>query len=148
MSDMSGIAGKPVSAEAEGSRDRSELVDRLGILASAACAVHCLAMPLLLALLPAMGSIWIIGHSVEWILAVVAVLMALGSLCWGFSIHRKKRLFLSFLAAAVFILSGQLVAHGWLETALVVAGGLGLVGSHLLNRNLCKSCHTCEHSKS
>jgi hypothetical protein len=121
----------------------SSWVDRAGICVSAACAVHCLAMPILLAVIPAMSSILVIGHGIEVGLAGAAVILAVACLCWGFRIHRKKRLILSFSAAAIFILSGQLWAEGWLETALVVCGGLGLVGSHLLNRALCRSCSTC-----
>jgi hypothetical protein len=121
-------------------------VDRVGICVSAACAVHCLAMPVLLALGPAMSSIFLVGHGLERVLAIGAVLTAVACLCWGYRIHGKKRLIVSFLAAAVFILAGQLVAEGWLETVLVVTGGLGLIGSHLLNRALCKSCdHCCSH---
>lgn len=118
-------------------------VDRAGICVSAACAVHCIAMPAVLALVPTVGSIVVIGNGVERLLAVGAVALAVATLCWGFRIHRKKRLILSFSAAALFILWGQLFAAGWLETGLVVLGGMGLIGSHLLNRSLCRSCRTC-----
>lgn len=140
---MPANSGEQITERAVGLETRTELVDRVGVWTSTACAIHCLLMPVLILLLPAMSSIFIIGHGVEWIFALVALVAALGTLCWGFSIHRKKRLIVSFSAAALFIISGQFVAHGWVETLLVVLGGLGLVGSHLLNRSLCKSCRTC-----
>lgn len=122
------------------------LVDRLGVYVSAACAVHCLALPLLLAAIPTVGLLVFIGEGVEMMLALAAVLLAVACLCWGFRLHRKKRLFLTFSAAAAFILSGQIFADGWLETALVVAGAVGLIASHMLNRKLCRSCQSCcEH---
>ncbi|MFK7788014.1 MAG: MerC family mercury resistance protein, partial [Phycisphaeraceae bacterium] len=47
-------------------------LDRLGIGASLLCAIHCLAAPFLLLLLPAAGSIW--SHpAVHWILALLVV---------------------------------------------------------------------------
>lgn len=118
-------------------------VDRMGVWVSVACAVHCIALPLLLAAIPAVSVILWIGEGLERVLAFAAVFLAVGCLCWGFRIHRKKRLFLTFAAAATFIISGQLYAHGWVEVTLVVIGALGLVGSHLLNQKLCRSCHTC-----
>lgn len=118
-------------------------VDRCGVYVSAACAVHCVALPLLLAAVPAVGVIVWIGEGMETLLALGAVLLAVACLCWGFRIHRKKRLFLTFAAAAAFIVSGQLFAEGWWEVTLVVTGAFGLIGSHLLNRKLCRSCHTC-----
>lgn len=118
-------------------------VDQLGVYVSAACAVHCLSLPVLLAAIPTVGSIMYIGEGIEVILAIGAVLLAVACLCWGFRIHRKKRLFLTFTAALVFIVWGQLFAEGWWEVALVVTGAAGLVGSHLLNRKLCLGCHDC-----
>ena len=119
-------------------------VDRFGIYVSAACAVHCLALPFLVAAIPTVGSILDIGEGLEVVLAIAAVILAVACLCWGFRIHRKKRLFLTFALAAAFIIWGQLFAEGWWEVALVVTGALGLIGSHLLNRRLCRTCqHGC-----
>lgn len=118
-------------------------VDQLGVYVSAACAVHCLSLPLFVAAIPAFGSILYVGEGLEVVLAIAAVLLAVGCLCWGFRIHRKKRLFLTFAAAAALIIWGQLFAEGWWEVGLVVTGATGLVGSHLLNRKLCHSCHDC-----
>lgn len=140
-------AAEEFSEEVGQERGGVAWVDRLGVCVSAACAVHCLALPVMLAITPAISSIVIIGHRVEAVLAVAAVALALACLCGGFRIHRKKRLILSFAAAAAFIVSGQIFATGWLETALVVLGGLGLIGSHFLNRSLCKSCtECCQHT--
>lgn len=118
-------------------------VDRFGVYVSAACAVHCLLLPLLIAAVPAVGVVLLIGEGIETLLALAAVGLAVACLCWGFRIHRKKRLFLTFAAAAAFILAGQIFATGWWETGLVITGAVGLIGSHLLNRKLCRSCHTC-----
>lgn len=118
-------------------------VDRMGVYASAMCAVHCLALPLAIAAVPSLSVIVWIGEGVERLLGVAAVGLAIACLCWGFRVHRKKRLFLTFAAAGAFILSGQFFAQGWVEVALVVTGAFGLIGSHLLNRHLCKTCNTC-----
>jgi len=129
----------------EGSQETSPvaLVDRIGIGVSAACALHCLAMPVLLALTPTLSSVFVVGAGMERLLGISAVVLALACLCWGYRIHRKKRLIASFVCAAVFMVWGQMFAEGALEVALVVLGGLGLIGSHFLNRVLCKSCRDC-----
>lgn len=118
-------------------------VDKMGVYVSAACAVHCVVLPLLLAAIPTVGSMLLIGEGIELVLAIAAVFLAVACLCWGFRIHRKKRLFLTFAAAAAFILWGQLFAQGWWEVVSVVIGAFGLIGSHLLNRKLCRSCRNC-----
>ena len=60
-------------------------LDSLGVLLSGICIVHCLALPLLLALLPFLGGSLLGGHSFHeyLLLAVLPVsLVALGLGCW------------------------------------------------------------------
>jgi len=99
--------GSGLSAEVgtAGPVDKSARLDRIGVVASAACAVHCLVAPLLMLALPVTGAIW--SHwSVHWILAVLVLPLA----CWviyrGYRRHGRRL---------------ALVAAG-LGSALIVAG--------------------------
>ncbi len=67
---------------------RRSWLDRIGISASLLCAVHCLAAPFLLLLLPAAGSVW--AHPlVHWVLAVLVLPLALWVIYGGYRRHRK-----------------------------------------------------------
>ena len=99
--------GSGLSAEVgtAGPVDKSARLDRIGVVASAACAVHCLVAPLLMLALPVTGAIW--SHwSVHWVLAVLVLPLA----CWviyrGYRRHGRRL---------------ALVAAG-LGSALIVAG--------------------------
>ena len=60
-----------------------ELADTTGACLSVACAVHCLAMPLLVAVLPLIGLGFLANESAELVLILVAIGLAVGSLAWG-----------------------------------------------------------------
>lgn len=80
-------------------------LDRIGISASVLCAIHCLAAPFLLLLLPAAGSVW--SHpAVHWVLAVLVVPLALWVLFKGYAKHRKKLTLVSASLGALLILAG------------------------------------------
>lgn len=80
-------------------------LDRVGIGASLLCAVHCLAAPFLLLLLPAAGSIW--SHpAVHWVLAVLVVPLALWVLYNGYRKHGSKLTLVAASLGALLILAG------------------------------------------
>ncbi|GGY99895.1 MerC domain-containing protein [Pseudoduganella plicata] len=116
------------------------LADTLGIATSALCLVHCLAMPLLLALLPAVG--WASDDRTHALLVGVALLAALLSMGPGYAAHRRKEVLLAggtglaCLAIAAFVI-GPRYGHGW-ETAASVAGAALLGWAHLRNRICCR----------
>ncbi|MEM8737129.1 MAG: MerC domain-containing protein [Planctomycetota bacterium] len=85
--------------------------DRLGIVVSLGCAVHCLAAPFLLLLLPTLGSVW--SHpAAHWVLAALVLPLA-GVVIWrGYRLHRKR----SALVAAG--LGGALLIVGLILPAL------------------------------
>jgi hypothetical protein len=116
------------------------LADVLGMATSALCLVHCLAMPVLLAMLPAVG--WAGDESTHALLVGVALLAALVSMVPGYVAHRRKGVLLAggtglaCLAIAVFVV-GPRYGHGW-ETAVSVAGAALLGWAHLRNRVCCR----------
>ena len=81
------------------------LLDRLGIGASLLCAIHCIAAPFLLLLLPAAGAVW--SHpAVHWILAVLVVPLALWVLINGYRKHGNKLTLYAAVAGTLLILAG------------------------------------------
>ena len=91
-------------ASSQPATDRPWL-DRIGLSASLLCAIHCLAAPFLLLLLPAAGSIW--AHpAVHWILAIFVVPLALWVLYNGYRKHRSRLTLVAATAGTLLILAG------------------------------------------
>lgn len=116
--------------------------DAAGIFASILCLIHCLALPLVLAMLPALG--WAEDEWLHELLVGVAMVATLLALVPGFATHRRVSVLLmgigglACLAAAVFLVGPHFGEVA--ETALTVAGAVLLCAAHLRNRACCRLC--------
>lgn len=119
-----------------------EMVDNVGAVLSCACAIHCVAMPLLLTVLPLLGLGFLASERAELII-FGAVALAMGSLVWGARHHRRWRAFLILVVAIAFIAIANVATEGIVEVVLHGTGGILLAAAHLLNRHLCKTCPAC-----
>ena len=133
-------------------------IDVTGSALSTLCAIHCLAMPLIAALLPFWG-LAIIG-SRGWERATSAAMVILAAVCLWQGCRRHGRWWLLALlgAGAVVVLGTQLIwaegdcAHAcctvrqnWWEAGFMCLGGLSIAAAHGLNlhyRRKC-SCRLC-----
>ena len=64
-------------------------MDRVGTSLSVACAIQCMAVPLLLSVLPLSRLRPLMLDAVETLFVIASVGLAVASHCWGFRIHRK-----------------------------------------------------------
>ena len=119
-------------------------LDCLGAAVSLACAIHCMATPLIIIVLSVVGISAEVHDSRHALLVTGSVALAAGSLCWGFRVHRDWRLLMVLGGAVASIIRAQCLAEGIEETALMVAGAGLLVIAHLLNRRWCATCAHCE----
>ncbi|MDE0301467.1 MAG: MerC domain-containing protein [Candidatus Poribacteria bacterium] len=119
-------------------------IDNIGACLSFACAAHCMAAPLLITVLPLMGLGFILAESTELVMVASAGAIAVGSLTWGFRSHRKRRVFLILGGALMLIVIARLGVSENAEVVFTVLGGLLLMGAHLVNRHLCRTCQPCE----
>ncbi|MBP84899.1 MAG: hypothetical protein CMO61_13725 [Verrucomicrobiales bacterium] len=63
--------------------------DRIGVVASTLCAIHCAVTPPLLLLLPAFGEVW--AHpATHWGMALLVVPIAIAMIISGYRQHRRK----------------------------------------------------------
>jgi hypothetical protein len=118
----------------------AHFADRLGATASFLCAVHCAALPFVLALLPALGLGFLADHGFERGFIVCASLLALGTLIYGYRRHRTGRAFVFLLPGLALLWAGGFVfdAHagfGW-HSLLVALGGSSIALAHLTNLRL------------
>lgn len=114
-------------------------VDNAGVFLSTACAIHCMAVPLLVTFLPLVGLGFLASEPAEFAI-VGAVLLAAGSVAAGVRFHRQWRAFLTLVLAVGVITAGYIAAEGSFEVILHVTGGVLLATTHLLNRHLCRTC--------
>ena len=119
-------------------------VDNVGACLSFACAVHCMAAPLLITVLPLIGLGFILAESTELVMVTSASGIAVGSLTWGIRNHRKRRVFLIIGGALLLIIIARLGVSENAEVIFTVIGGLLLLSAHLVNRHLCRTCQHCE----
>jgi hypothetical protein len=120
--------------------------DRLGIAASMACAIHCIVAPLLLLLLPAVGSIW--SHpSVHWILAALVLPLALIVVSRGYRHHRHRSAVIAAILGAALIVAGLLIPAANTEPSAAMSALADTPQSHQpmqLTHAAAESCtNTC-----
>ncbi len=125
-------------------RFNQALVDNTGACLSFACAVHCLAMPFWIVVLPLVGLGFLATESAEKTIITVAAALAVGSLAWGVRHHRSWRAFLILVVALAFIIIGRTTIEGTFEVVFHSVGGILLASAHLVNRHLCNTCPQCE----
>lgn len=104
-------------------------LDILGVFISGLCAIHCAALPLLMAFLPLLGLSFLLNETLEKTLLVFAVTLALWSVAQGYKHHHRFILFGVWLGAALLIGAQWFLHH----EVLAIGGALGLASCHFLN---------------
>lgn len=117
--------------------------DATGACLSAACALHCLLMPLVVTLLPLGALAFLADEAFERALIAGSLVLAAASFCWGYRRHRRWRALMILAAAAVLLLAVRPQTNESWEPVTAALGGFGLAAGHWLNRRLCRSCQEC-----
>jgi hypothetical protein len=124
----------------------AHVADRVGATASFLCAVHCAALPFVLALLPALGLGFLADHGFERGFIAFASLLALTTLIYGYRRHRVRRALLLMAPGLVLLWAGGFVFDAdvslGLHATLVAMGGCCVALAHLTNLRL---IHRLEH---
>lgn len=117
----------------------SRFADRFGATASFICALHCALLPLVIAVLPALGLGFLADHAYERMFIAFASVLALGSLALGFRRHRQFRAFWFLLPGVALLLAGIVIdidGAPIVHALLVSLGGTLVAISHLANLRL------------
>jgi hypothetical protein len=119
-------------------------IDRAGRLLSACCAVHCLLMPLALALFPFwLGSL--LRHETLHLSFVTTSIFVAGWAFWrGQRTHGRRKLMNFAVLAGALVLFGELFLEStpWLHAGISASAGLALAWGHQLNLRYCRE-HEC-----
>ncbi|AWO01308.1 hypothetical protein DLD77_06200 [Chitinophaga alhagiae] len=119
-------------------------LDTLGIGASLVCAVHCVALPLLITALPLLGLEVLENENLEYALLALSFVVGCTALWRGYlKHHRRVAPLVLFAAGFAGLLAGHfLMPENW--EPFVIAAGAGLiVWAHLRNIKACRHCVVC-----
>jgi hypothetical protein len=111
------------------------VADRIGATASFLCAIHCAALPFVIALLPLLGLEFLADHRFERGFVVFACALALLSLGGGYRRHhRRLALWLAAPGLALLLLGVSVAASPLaLHSTMVTCGGLLVAAAHFIN---------------
>ena len=115
----------------------ANLADRLGATASFLCAIHCAALPFVLALLPALGLSFLADHGFERGFIAFASVLASWSIGSSYRRHRRPHAVWLLLPGLALLWLGAFIVdehYGLgIHAVLVAIGGALLAGAHWTN---------------
>ena len=122
--------------------------NNLSIGLSAICVVHCLAVPLLIILLPSLTALQLDNEALHGWLLLGVIPCSLFSLLIGCKQHKSHRVLLIGLCGLIVLISAVFVEglqHGEiLEKVLTVVGACIVAIGHYLNFRLCRRTTPCD----
>ena len=125
------------------------MTDRMAIGLSFLCTLHCLALPVLVALLPSLAAFSFADESFHLWMLVAVLPISVFALTMGCRQHKRYQVLgLGFFGLAVMV-AAVVLGHDLLgeagEKTLTVVGACIVAFGHYLNQKLCRtsecSCH-------
>lgn len=125
----------------------AETFDRFGIIASAACFLHCLATPIILSLSAVYAHLLPSEEHTHRLLAVIVTLVGALAIGSGYRKHKRKAILGLMALGLVLICAGawfgdRLPSHSD-EIAVTLAGSCCMIAAHRLNHTFCRRCQSC-----
>src|SRR5713101_4260227 len=125
-------------------RTEPQYRDLAGIAVSTLCAIHCAALPLLLATTAASSLTWLYEEGLEWAFLGGSAAIGCASLIPAYrGLHHKKACLALFVAGILSILARRLSPSGVPDTPFVVFGAALILTGHVMNQFFCRSCRKC-----
>jgi hypothetical protein len=124
--------------------------DRLGIIASALCFVHCILTPVALSLSAVWAHYLPSEERFHRALAVLVAAIGCFAIVSGYRKHRRLRVLFLMSAGLSFIFAGaylgdRLPSH-IAEIAVTMTGSSLMITAHLINHTFCKNCQRCDNA--
>jgi len=122
-------------------------MDRLGVVASVGCAIHCLLMPVVLSLSAVYAHLLPTEEHTHRVLAVAVSCIGAIALGRGYKKHRKLSPLLLMAAGLCFIVGGAVLGDRLpthlAEVAVTMTGSFCMIAAHRKNHTFCRSCERC-----
>jgi hypothetical protein len=112
------------------------LADRVGATASFLCAIHCAALPFVLAILPLLGLSFLADHTFERNFVLFACTLALVALVNGYRRHHRSLPLRLALPGLALLVMGVTFAENFsivLHSVMVTCGGMLVASAHFTN---------------
>ena len=118
------------------------LLDKFAVSTSALCAVHCLCLPIILAISPALGATMFGDEAFHvWLLWLV-IPLSIAALTMGCRKHRDRLVPLLGLAGLTLLIVAATLGHATLgefgERVATLLGACAIATGHLRNYTLCR----------
>lgn len=115
-----------------------EYLSQLGFSLSLLCAIHCLAMPFVVAFAPLMGSF--MSHTLEIYILIASVIIASYVLFNSYRQHQNSWPLILFIISVFASFLGMVVFHASFELPLMVTSGISMASAYYVNWKVQKSC--------
>lgn len=126
--------------------DNPAKLDRLGIWVSGLCALHCLALPVLIPLLPLIGSAFFAQVWFERLILSVSLLIGAVALLSGATRYHGKYYPMGLLATGGLIYWFKDIFGHEFEPFTIAVGALLIIAGHWVNMRLCRQCKCCRNT--
>lgn len=129
--------GTPKTAES--SATLATTGDRVGMVGSMLCAVHCALLPFVIAVLPALGVGALPWIDIDQAFTVFATVLGVTTLSWGYRRHRAFRAWLMLIPGLALVWLGSFTSlhdHSTAHVVVMVGGGLAIAAAHFVNLRL------------
>ncbi len=117
-------------------------LDQLAVTLSGLCLLHCLLLPVAIAVLPFLGQVGEDHLHVQMLIVVLPVSTI--ALTLGFRRHRDKRIVVWGIAGLLLLAIGGTVVHSlfgiFADRALTISGSITLAITHYWNSRLSRHC--------
>ncbi|WP_420934792.1 MerC domain-containing protein [Alteromonas sp. A081] len=126
--------------------DNPAKLDKLGIWVSGLCALHCLALPVLIPLLPLVGStffaqVWFERTILSFSLLIGAVALISGAIRY----HGRYYPLLLLLTGGAIYWNKEMFGESY-EPFTIAVGAFLIVMGHWVNMRLCRQCKCCKNA--
>ncbi len=119
----------------------SNHLDFFGFSASMLCAVHCIAIPVVMAVGAISGLAWLKNPWMEALFIALSFIIASWSLSRSYLLYRHSIIAIRIMAIGfAFIIISRFTEYAW-EPILAAAGGITIATAHWKNWQLQKKCH-------
>jgi hypothetical protein len=117
--------------------NKSDIAESMAIFAAAACLAHCVALPVLIAALPALASVVPVPTSFHIAALIFAVPTTLFALAFGFRRHRRPfPLIAGVIGLALLVIAVVVYERTPGEAPVTMLGSLVIVAAHVSNWRL------------
>ena len=128
--------------------EREQMVtDKFAIGLSLICAIHCLALPLLLIILPSMIALQLDNEIFHTLIIITVLPVSIFALTLGYKKHKRNWLlivgFTGLLLLVIAVILGEEITGEFGEKLLTVLGASLVAAGHLWNFRLCQQLADC-----